>query len=228
MDDPWAEPVGKEEKSVGGNVSNEHLSFFEKIVNVLFHPGEFFEWVKNEDSSRGAIKQVLLLNYILASLIFIIGLILITFAKTVISLVPGLESTSPVVFVIGLSVFAALFPLLSLLGYFIQALIYHLVVLIFGGRGFHKTFNLVVYSATPILVLPITIIGVVLLPISGLWNSFLVYYGLVRVHEFSFVKGLIVFLISIIVFALIFVGLFAGLGVILGFNQLCQTVGVGC
>ena len=65
-EDPWA--INNE---VTSKDISESLTFFERIVNTLFHPRDFFDWLSKNHSIKESVKYFLLLNYIISGILFI-------------------------------------------------------------------------------------------------------------------------------------------------------------
>ena len=205
MDDPWAQE-NKQEAS-----ASETLTFFEKIINVLFHPKDFFEWLSKNHSTKEAAKFFLLCNYLVYGILFLISVIGIIVLKSFITkLLPAILVSLGVIILIGIFlIFTIIFPLLSLLSLFVGASISHVIILIFGGRDYSKTFSVGIYSLTPAFIaalfLPIPLIGIIIIILASIWSSILGFYGIMKVHEFSFWKTLLLYLIPVCIMGLLII-----------------------
>ena len=213
-ENPWA--INSEKTS---NYSNERLTFFEKIVNILFHPKEFFEWLSKNHSTKESVKYFLLLNYVISGILLIFGAIAIFFLMSSIrALFNFIPSFSSLILIGILFFILAILPLFSLLLMLMGSVLFHLFIIIFKGKDFSKTFSVFVYSTTTSLIfsilltifyilsifIPLTfiIVTIISVPLS-LWSLVLGFYGIMKVHEFSFLKTLSVYLICLSIITII-------------------------
>lgn len=209
MEDPWARPIGDkkegvEQTTVHHQEMSEDLTFFEKIINIIVHPKDFFEWLHDNHSTKDAVKYLLLLGYIVSGVFFIIGLIGAFFLGMFIkSILPSAVSSYGAYILIGIVFgFAALYPLFLLVANFIGGGFMHIFVLLFKGREYSKTFSVLAYAVTPsllsLVLFPIPILGQILVGIVGIWAIVLSFYGLMKVYDFPFWKVLAIYIIVIL------------------------------
>ena len=101
-------------------------------------------------------------------------------------------STGAMLFVLILS------PLFVLVGLFVTAAIYHVMLLLVGGarRGFGTTFRAVAYGSTPQLLCIVPICGSF---VGGLWSLVLVILGAYYGHRTSAWRAILAYFLPMIV-----------------------------
>jgi len=144
-------------------------SFFGKIIGVLFHPKKFYGELK-EPTIKDARKFSLILSFFVA---FGFGMIN-----------PFLKITTTGIgerIAIFLGYWITLF-----LGFFVLAWILNLWIKIFGGKGtYRETFQIFIYSLTPIFLFPAVYLVARLFSWSryagAVWDSFL--FGIPAIYS---------------------------------------------
>jgi hypothetical protein len=173
------------------------LGFFSKIKLALTKPSELFEAVKDE--SLGSAFKFLAL----------------------ITLIPFLILSSPLLlfadFFLIVTVILIVYGWVLILGVsFISAGILHLFVRLFKGIGkYRNTYTAMAYSTTPLIFLPLMLLGAVLLSLVTFTVILLIYFmitayefiilviGLSKLHRISKVRALASILIPAIIMLLI-------------------------
>ncbi len=161
-------------------------AMWETIKYVLLKPGEFFDNLEIQKS----LKETYLFYFVIYSCANIISLVIAMLLKPV--------SNGMFVFIS-----AALFMLLFVsIGIFITSGIWHLWIMILGGKGgFKGTFNVLAYSsASTSIFLIIPFIGGA---ISGIWGIIVGVKGFKRVHNFTTARAIFAYFnIIVIIFAI--------------------------
>ncbi len=179
----------------------KNIGFFSSLwqtwVQVMFSPQEFFARMP----ISGGIGAPLSFAIILGMLSLILGL-----PSSMITQAPMLEEGS-VLFQGGLESFLKFSLILLLFSpiwisifYFILGGIFHLGVLILGGRGgYEGTFRVLTYCASANVFQGIPFIGGL---ISGIYGLILTVLGFKNVHNFSTARAIFAILFPIIIFFL--------------------------
>ncbi|MBW2981241.1 YIP1 family protein [Candidatus Woesearchaeota archaeon] len=153
--------------------------FIERIKSICFRTREFFEGVHLEHSLWTVILFILLLQVI------VLPLYIVVIRQIVLA---------PILLLIARGVIALISGLLLL---FVIVPLYHLSVLIFGGRnGIKRTFQAFLYGATPTILLSwIPFIGIFALP----YSMYITIIGLITLHEMKTYKALLAYFIPVLI-----------------------------
>lgn len=164
---------------------------------VVFSPGAFF----NKVSPQGKITDALTFGIIPVSISIIVSAV-IAILYQAIAKTPPVGLTSQQVILINIILIVAS-PLLATIGLFIGSAIYHLFVLLCGGRkGFRATFRTMGYTNAIALFSPIPIAGPLFV---GIYSIVLLTKGFKRVHAISTARAVWAVLIPVILGILLFV-----------------------
>ena len=190
---------------------------FAAYIELLTKPKTFYKKYKDQP------KKVLLLNYAIMSVLFLIALLGVLFAERL----SAIELTFTIIIL--LIMFAIGVPLL--VG--ISGLIYHIGVLIFGGRGISK--SITIFGASLLIGLPYglinlffeiafgELIGLLLsIPVSVIALIHVIYAEVqgIQVHyKFPTGKAILISLFPLIIGAI--------LGIILFILIIIALIGVG-
>lgn len=164
----------------------------EKFKLLFSHPFEFFDNVKEENSIVGGFEM-----FFLAAVFALLVQVVLLLA------LPLLTSWLNIADVGYFFLTNAGSIIVSIVGLFISALVIHLFVMVFGGKGsFSGTFNVVAYSMAPYVLLSI-------LPVVGLFamffTAFLLVVGLMKVHSMNGFKAVFSVLIPLVIFMIAFI-----------------------
>ncbi len=164
---------------------------------VVFSPAAFF----NRVSPQGKITDALTFGIIPVSISIIVSAV-IAILYQVIAKTPPVGMTSQQVILIN-AILIVTSPLLATIGLFIGSAIYHLFVLLCGGRkGFRATFRTMGYTNAIALFSPIPIAGPLFV---GIYSIVLLTKGFKRVHAISTARAVWAVLIPVILGILLFV-----------------------
>ncbi len=179
------------------------LGFFQKLKLILTKPSYFFDNVRDERKRD--------------SLLYLLKLLLISDALLVIALSFFIGQFPALGFAISLMALPVLYVvsvILSFIGVvissFISAAIYHLFVILFKGKkGYGETFNIIVYSGTPVLLLMWLsfILGPfapLLSSVLSIWGVVLTVMGIHRIKGLSIGKSVLVILLPILLLFIFF------------------------
>ncbi len=212
LNEPQIETVPWENRKETGLLSSLITTWKE----VVFKPGTFFSKV----DPKGKIKDALLFGIIPVSVSIVVSAI-IGILYQVIAKRPPVGMTSNQVVTFNL-VFMVVSPLLATIGLFIGSAIYHLFVLLCGGRkGFAATFRVMGYANAIAIFSPIPVVG----PLAafsltaslfvGIYSIILLVKGFKRVHDISTARAIWAVLIPVFLGILLFVFSAVLLGVFL-------------
>jgi hypothetical protein len=212
----------------------EKPGFFWKLRNALFHPGRFFDVVKEE----GGISKALLF-FVLVSLVgFAVALAVMLFAPSMLQPLlqdPILQQLYLYASMIGIMEIAALavgYVAVIALAFLGAAIIHFIVYALRGSRGFHQTFKALMYASAPmiflVLVFPLYLLSAdypfMDMAATGFvialdfWGLLIAVKGLSRLHEISALKALVAIIAIPII--IVFIGLLFSLGT---FNPAAYT-----
>ncbi len=180
------------------------LSFADKVKSVLFEPDTLFQKVKSEKLGE-SFKYYFLLAIVE---VILLGIGLALFSASLFGFW-GMAGIPAGALFAGFSiVFLVMMFISSLIGVFITAGIYHIIALLFGGKGdYSSTFKAAAYASTPsALLIWIPVVNF----LSIIWWVYLMARGLSAYHRFSFGRGLLVTLVPLIV-VLVLAALFGAL-----------------
>lgn len=164
---------------------------------VVFTPGAFF----NKVNPKGKITDALTFGIVPVSISIVIsGIIGILYQ--VIAKKPPVGMTGQQIIMINAGLII-LSPLLATIGLFVGSAIYHLFVLLCGGRkGFRATFRVMGYANAIAIFSPIPIAGPLFV---GIYSIMLLTKGFKRVHGISTARAVWAVLIPVIIGILLFV-----------------------
>jgi len=164
---------------------------------VVFKPGTFF----NKVSPKGKITEALTFGIVPVSISIIVSAI-IGILYQIITKRPPVGMTSQQVIIFNV-IFIIVSPLLAMIGLFIGSAIYHLFVLLCGGRkGFRATFRVMGYTNAIAIFSPIPVAGPLFV---GIYSIVLLTKGFKRVHSISTARAVWAVLIPVILGILLFV-----------------------
>jgi len=181
------------------------------IPKILFDPVNFFSRLR-EQSIGKLYKFWVQLSFVNAAIGFVLSLFNISAWKKVVDLLTlSLGPSFPLVSLTGVFLlYIGLFVVMITIGFIIMmicSLIFHIFFYIFGGRGYRKTLTAFVIATTPTMILSS-------LPVVSMFASvyqlILGVVGLSKLHKFSIVKTILVFLIPMAIIGLIIGGLLFG------------------
>ncbi|MCX6814095.1 MAG: Yip1 family protein [Candidatus Aenigmarchaeota archaeon] len=224
----------------------EKPGFFWKLRNVLFHPGRFFDAVKNE---KGITKALGFLG-ILSFIFFIITLVVLLFAPYLLQSFlqnPLLQQIFQYILLI--SLLNLLNPLNLLVNYVIilaltligAAIIHFFVYILRGSKGFYQTYKALMYASAPIIFLALifplyflsylypfadlTAMGLII--ITVFWSLYIAIKGLSKLHDISFLKAIaaVVIIPLIIIIIMFFVASMFPLSFFSGMFNLSSFMG---
>jgi hypothetical protein len=174
------------------------LDFIEKVKGFLMEPSKTFDAVK-EDTLEEAIKYYAIIAAIYSAL----SAILLAFAGALLGSMMGFRNLG---MMMGPGAGAAiLFFIMSMIfviiGAFIGGAILHIFVYFVGGRkGIEQTIKVVMYGATPWLLLGwIPLIGF----ITSIWSLVLEILGIRQLQELTTGKAVLAVLIPVIIAVMI-------------------------
>ena len=171
--------------------------FFNKIIDVMFKPSDFFDAIRDDKSFKSVIMYLVILGTVAVILGFIFELILggvtaETFFIQSYPADPALTSTVGGLSLLSIVCSVGLIPIsvaLLVLGMFITAGIYHLMALVFQSKEpYIQTYKALVYSQTPSLLFSafasipyISCISIVF----SIWGFVLTVIGMKKLHNLS-------------------------------------------
>lgn len=171
------------------------MNIFQKAKAIITEPVKFFE----KHQEKGVLDAFLYL-VVLGLITVILGSIVSKVYLTLMSnMLGGIFAEIPFGFPFILAM--VLFGYVLLLGMsFVGAGILHLYIKILGGKlPYHKTYQLVIYSQTPRLLIGwIPFVSM----IAGIWDIILLIIGTHKMYKFSTTKSVLMYIIPY--FAIIF------------------------
>ncbi len=209
-------------------VAHEKMGIVEKFKLVLKNPNLFFERVKADQGTGDAFKYYLVLA------IFTIIVALPLFAATPFLNGFSMLDSGLMTFISIISIGnIVLIYLLAIFLIYIAVGFQHIFVMIFGGKGgYHQTFKAIVYGGTtpqmigalPALALSllassglspvpagyILIAETVITLVFGLWGLYLAAKGLSKLHDVSFLRGVLMIVIISIIIPVLLIGITIG------------------
>ncbi len=199
----------QDKKEVVAWENKAQIGFWKALIktwfNVIFHPKKFF----SNMPTTGGLKTPLLFGIIWGSLGVIIGgvLNLILQTKGIITPPPGVEAPSKNILMASYPIVVVMGPILVVLGLFIAAGVYHVSVLIFGGRkGFQPTLRVVCYTNALSVFNLIPIVGPIFVTA---YSVVLFCLGFKRAHQITTIKAVFAALLPIILLFIVgFTGAF--------------------
>lgn len=167
----------------------DKMGLFSKIKNVILSPNKFFESIKTESELKYSLVYLLVIDIIY---------ILLTYAVTMVGLGNGFGG----LFSFTLTT-AIVFYATGIIATFVFGGIIHLSAKLFKGKGnYLSTFKALVYGSTPAVLFGwIPFVGI----IPSIYSLYLEIKGLSRLHQFSFVRGLLALIVGGIVSGIIIV-----------------------
>lgn len=198
------EPEGEVRRQTSPWENRSELGIWQGLYQtfkaVLFSPEKFFKSM----IVTGGIKEPLAYGLLFGSIGTMFGFFwqFLIIGSTLRSIGQGLIGQLPMGFIF--LIIMLISPVFVILTIFFTSGIMHLMLLIVGGgkNGFEATFRVISYSqATQILGL-IPFIGGM---IGGVWLAIVQFIGLRAIHEISYLKVVMAFLIPVIVLILIMV-----------------------
>lgn len=199
---PTSGPVGSGPTgSTGGefNLSDPVGSFVRTVRNVVLDPVDFFRGIARRGDFVGPLVFAIVCAVISGLLSGIIGFL--------IALVGGDVGTA----FVGLISGTVVTPIIAVIGLFIAAGIYHLLVLLLvkpSNAGFEATFRVVAYSSVIQLASwlgAVPILGILIALVAGLYGLYLGVVGIREVHATTTGKAALVILIPTAVLVLLFI-----------------------
>ena len=192
-------------------------NFVEKVKGFLLKPAETFKATQSEGLSS-AFQYYVILLIIYSVLLFIV--FSVSFS-VILSMIPtGFGPAADIMnaFIPFLVSYVLFMPYLVfmfwLFGVFLAGFYYHVFVLLFGGQqGLTRTMKVVMYAYTPYFILGwipfVSIIGVI-------WSWILLIIGFKENQDLSIGKAVLVWLVPLILMIILFVGMLAVLGSLIG------------
>ncbi len=212
---PFQEPkVGEEGPSRGGGPWEDRgdhglwQGIFQTFKQVCFSPETFFKNLTYE----GGKKEPFAFGVMTGS----IGNMLALFWHSLIAgglMILGFSFFSHYAAAIFLLMMLVI-PLIVAVGIFIYSVVLHLLLLMVrgGGNGFEATFRVVSYSQVVQVLGVIPFVGGF---IGGIWQLIIQVIGLREIHETSYLRVIMAFLIPVIVFIVLILAFLIPLAVLL-------------
>jgi hypothetical protein len=177
------------------------MSFVDKLKKSFSRPSDLFIAAKSEQGIKGALIFHALFSLILLVLLYTVGFsLLAAFALIAPELGPlmAFGSFLGIVFIIGIWI-------VSIVGNFVGAGIYHIFVVLFGGKnGYSNTYKAVCYSIAPGALLGwIPVVNFM----GGIYSIYLLVKGISILQDMTPRRALLTVLVPIIV-AVVIVGVF--------------------
>ena len=182
-------------------------ALFKTWINVFFHPKRFFSNMPTKAGIGGPLLFAVIWGALSIICVAFINMMVTLSGGAMSNLQSGVETPSISAMVGTYVTLMILSPVLVIAGIFIGSFIYHLVVLIFGGReGFRATFRVISYTNA---IAPFNLI-----PIAGpvfvtVYSVILFAIGFKRAHKMSTLRASIAaFLPMLILFVIGFIAAF--------------------
>lgn len=198
------EPELEKERRASPWENRSELGLWEGIYQtskaVLFSPEKFFKSM----TFTGGLKEPLAYGLLFGSMGTMVGFFwqFLLLGSSLRSIDPDLIGQLPM----GLIFFMIMLisPIFVILTIFFTSGIIHLMLLIVGGgkNGFEATFRVISYSQVAQILGVIPFIGGI---IGGLWLAIVQFIGLRAIHEISYLKVVMAFLIPVIALILLLV-----------------------
>jgi hypothetical protein len=211
-------------KTIGGPTT--HMGLLTKMIKILTSPSEFFEAAK-ADHIGDALKYYAVIAIIPTAIMIVIALILPTVLMQALSpdlssVISGSAGSAQNAMLMGLfaQMLTGLILGMVIVGYFISLIatfivagIYHVLVLLFGGkRPYGETYKAFTYASTPFLIIGWIAIPLMLVHIFvyvaaaiviGIWSLVVMIKGLSRLQEISAGRAAAVIFTPVIVILVI-------------------------
>jgi hypothetical protein len=167
------------------------MKIVDKIKVILFRPTSFFTSLKKEKGVKEAFKYFAIVSLFSAVMTVIVNLLL----KDVITTTVGKVPTPGEIF---------FFYLLGLPLYFLGAGLFHIWIMIFGGRALYsKTYQLSVYTSTPYWLFGwFPLLGFI---VAAIWDIVLTVIGVQHTHGLSKTRALWMVLLPLVLFMLLII-----------------------
>ncbi len=197
--------------------------FFKTIKLCLLSPSEFFGEYNFKTSIGLALLFAVIMGFIASFFNFVYQLIFRTSLMSMIAKfgdIPMNELHTQNAFFMAGGVMGLIFvPVAVIIGIFVMAGLYHLILMMMGGakNGFESTFNVVAYSSAVNIFSVVPFCGGT---IGGIYNIILNIIGLAKVHETSTGKSAFAVLAPIILCCLCVVVYFVFLFGVIGMAAL--------
>jgi len=197
------------------------MNIFKIIKKIIVEPNNFFKRVaKGKSQLKFAFGYFALLSLFRKVITTLFSIVLFSLFLPMFSfLKPGL--LGKLANTIPLQIFYAfLFYLLGLGFIFVTAGIVHLWIKLFKGTNtYSKTFELLVYSGTPSMLLSwIPFLGF----IANIWSLILLILGTAQIHKMDRVKAVLIYVIPLI--ALMVIGAIVGIIIFILFMKNFATI----
>ena len=206
-------------------VPTTHMGLLTKMKKILISPSEFFEAAKADHLAQalGYYAIVLLIPTIIMVIIAVVAptVMMSAFSPESADAIGGLGMLAGLM--TGMAVLMAIgMYFMALVATFISAGLYHVLVLLFGGRKpYSETYKAFTYSSTPFLI-----IGWIALPLIlvhfyayaaavfaiALWSIRIMIIGFSKLQEISWKRSLMIILLPIIIVLAITGFIFASFG----------------
>ncbi len=190
--------------------AKQKMGFWKTWAKIMFSPNEFFEQlpkeVKYKEPSFFAIKIQAILIGLFALMFLLLGTIFVGVLSTMAPMVSAFGGAGMGIFFLFLLI---LFPIALFFGWvmlFVSAGIYHLFVLMLGGKeSYQETFKAITYAGAPVLL------GII--PYVGFLSFFyILYLEIIGIHhrqKLSIGKSAAVVLIPLVLIVLLMIALMA-------------------
>jgi len=182
------------------------MNIFQKAKAIIIEPAKFFE--KHEE--KGVLDAFIYLVVLGLFTVILGSLVGKAYMSVLARMMGGVFEEIPFGFPFILAM--ALFGYVLLLGMsFVSAGILHLYIKLLGGKlPYHKTYQLMIYSQTPRLVLGwIPIVSM----LAAIWDVILLIIGTHKMYKFSTSKSVLMYVIPY--FAIMFLVFLLAAGTIL-------------
>jgi len=194
--------------------------------NVLFNPKKFFSDMPVKAGIRSPLLFALIWGSVAIIISAFINLVMVLSGASLQNVPPGAQVPPKAMMAGSYAVLMVISPLLVAAGVFVISAIYHLMVLIFGGKeGFRATFRVLAYTNALSIFNIIPLVGPIFVTI---YSVILFVIGFKRAQKLNTVKAVVVALLPMIILFIVgFIAAFylASRGVIPGIVPTPGAVG---
>lgn len=153
------------------------MDWFRTLKSVLLEPSKFFKKMKTSGGYKDPLSFAFV-NFFLAGLFF------------------GLISLNPISMLASLLIM----PLFGLVGVFLNALLYHILLRLVGGRGnYESTARVISFSSATSIFSWIPVVSL----LSSIYTLYLYTIGFSTIHKISKMKSLLVVLVPVFILSLL-------------------------
>jgi len=195
-----------------GSKDNYIEDLWDTFKTVLFKPSIFFKAIAVNTGYHRAYIFALIMFYLTigATAAYQMGMFtsMSTFQYNPFDFIYSYVHAIPPVLAIGMILFGliVIVPILAFIGFAVRAAIIHVCLMIVGGKtqSFEVTMRVVLYASAPVALGVIPILGGF---VGGIWNIVLEIVGIKTVHNTSYARAIIAYILPMLLCCCLGVGL---------------------